>query len=340
MSDFSDIGLPVVGGIASLGSALIGSSAQSKALQASIDAYQQSVKDLEAIGVPTAEAQQLTLEQYKSSGQMTPELEQAVQQGPSNMLGVTTDPAYKASQLKALSSLQDIGDSGGMTLSDRATLERTMGNVNAKTRGAREAILQDAQQRGGYGSGTSLAAQLMAQQGGAQDAHQAGLDAAAQAQQRALQAIQGAGQMGGQLRSQDYGEQADKARAQDAIAAWNAQNRQQVGNTNVGTRNAAQQYNLTNAQNLSNANVDTRNKEQAYNKGLQQTYFQNQMDVAKAKASARAGQAQAGTQGAAQQAQLWGNIGSAVNQGVTAYAQRENENDQREKDRVAGVSTK
>lgn len=324
---------PAIGGVASLAGAAIGAGAQGAASRASIDAYQQSVKDLEAIGVPTAEAQQLTLEQYKSEGKWTPELEDAVKLGDSNMLGVTTDPAYRASQLKALGSLQDIGDSGGATLSDRATLERTMGNVNAKTRGAREAILQDAQQRGGYGSGTSLAAQLMAQQGGAQDAHQAGLDAAAQAQQRALQAIQGAGQMGGQLREQDFGEQAKKAQAQDAIAQWNAANRQQVTGANTNTRNAAQQYNLANAQNLSNANVDTRNKQQAYNKGTQQTYFQNQLDVAKAKAGARAGQAQAGQQAAGQQAQLWGNIGSAVNQGVTAYGQMKNENDNKQADR-------
>lgn len=325
--------VPVIGGIASGISSVLGISAQQKAAQAAKEAYEASVREMEAIGIPTAEAQQLTMEQYKSQGQWTPELEETVQQGPSAMAGVTTDPTYRASQLKALGSLQQIGDEGGMTLTDRANLERTEGNIAAKTKGSRDAILQDAQQRGGYGSGTALAAQLMNQQAGAQDAHMAGLQTAADARARALQAIQAGGTMAGQQREQDFSEQAQKAKAADAISQWNAANRQSVAGANTGTKNAASQYNLTNAQNLSNANTDTRNKQQAYNKGLQQTYFNNQLDVAKAKASARAGVAQQATATGNQQAQTWGNIGSAVAQGTAAYGQQQNSNDQRQMDR-------
>jgi len=329
----------IVGGAASLIGGLFGAGASSNAASQARQAYEKSVKDLEAIGIPTVEAQQMTMEEYKSQGQWTPELEQSISLGDSQMGGITTDPAYKESQLKALGKLKDIGDSGGMQLEDRATQERIEGGINARQRGSREAILQDAQQRGGYGSGTSLVAQLMSQQGGSQDAHMAGLNTAASAQKRALEAIKSGGDLGTQLRGQEFGEKQKVAEARDAISKWNASNSQDVAQRNAGVKNTSAQYNLSNAQNLANSNVDTRNKSQAYNKGLIQTRYENEMNNAKAKANARAGVASnalaAGQAGAAQAA----GIGSAINQGVTAYANQENSNEQRQKDRDAGMRT-
>jgi len=54
------------------------------------------------------------------------------------------------------------------------------------------------------------------------------LDVSAQAQSRALQALMQGGQLGGQIRQQDFGEQSEKAQAQDAINRFNTANRQQV----------------------------------------------------------------------------------------------------------------
>lgn len=323
----------IIGAAGAAASSSQAAGAQKAGYAAAKQAYDDSVRDLEAIGIPTIEAQQLTMEEYKSQGKWTPELEQTVKLGDTAMGGITTDPTYKASQLKALGQLQDIGNNGGMTLADRANLEQVEGSIAAKQRGAREAILQDAQRRGGYGSGTALAAQLMSQQGGADEAHMAGINTAANAQARALQAIQAAGSMGTNLRNQDFSEQSEIAKARDAIAAWNAGNQQQVNNANAATQNAAQQWNLNNAQNISNANVDTRNKQQAYNKGLQQQQFQNQMQVASAKANARAGQATNAVNSGNAAANMWGNIGSSIAQAGTAGTQLLNENNEREKDR-------
>lgn len=316
---------PIIGGIASVAGGAMGAREQALARQQAKDAYDASVADLTAIGIPPIEAQQMVAEEYKSQGQWTPELEQAVKLGDTAMGGITTDPTYKQSQLKALGQLQQIGDSGGMTLEDRSNLERIEGGINAKQRGAREAILQDAQQRGGYGSGTALAAQLMAQQGGAEEAHRAGLDTAASAQKRALEAIKGGGDLGTNLRTQEFGEQAKIAAAKDANAQWNAANSQDVAQRNAAAKNAAAQYNLGNSQNLSNANVDMRNKAQLYNKGLYQQQFQNQEDLAKAKAAARSGQAQNALSAGNAAAQTWANMGSGVSQAATAAGQYQND---------------
>lgn len=331
----------IIGGVGSLLGGIFGMSAQDRAAAQAKELAAQSVRDLEAIGIPSIEAQRIVLEQYQSAGEYTPELEEAITQGSSAMEGLTTDPKYKEAQLQALSKLQEVGDSGGMTLSDRSTLEKTMGNLNAKARGQREAILQDAQQRGGYGSGTSLAAQLMAQQDQAGAAREAGLSAAASAQQRALQAIQDAGSLGTNLRNQEFGEKADIARAKDQIQQWNAANRQDTQGRNTTTANQAQQLNLQARQNLGNSNVDTRNKQETYNKGLYQQQYENQMQNATAKANARAGQATQATNAGNQTAAMWSGIGSGVNQAANAYGQQQNSNEQRAMDRAAyGASGK
>lgn len=330
---------PVIGAIGSVASGAIGAASSASDRNAAMQAYEQSVKDLEAIGVPSVQAQQITMQQYQSAGKWTPELEQAVKLGDSNMLGISTDGQSVAAQKQALAKLQEIGDSGGQTLEDKAHLERTMGDINASERGRREAILQDANQRGGYGNGTSLVAQLVGDQGAANREHMAGIESEAQSQKRALEAIQGAGQLGGNIRAQDFGEKSQTAQAQDAIARWNAANQQAVQGTNTGYANESAKYNLNNEQNRMNANTDLANKQEVYNKGLYQQEFNDNMAKQGAKANARAGQASNLNNNANQTSQMWGGIGSAVAQGGAAAGQMMNSNEQRALDRSAKVNT-
>lgn len=328
-----------IAGGAGIGSGLLAAKANSEARADAKRTYEQSVQDLTNIGIPSIEAQQLVMQKYQSAGQWTPELEQSVKLGDTNLSGISTDPQYQTAQLNALNKLSEIGSSGGQTLTDKANLEKTLGGIDADQRGRREAILQGAQSRGGYGSGQSLVAQLMAQQEGGQAARQAGLSSQATAQDRALQAIQGAGTLGTNLRDQAYNEKAKAASAQDQINQWNAQNSQAVGNTNVGTANSAAQYNLTNAQNLSNSNTDIANKQETYNKGLQQQNFTNQLNIAQAKANARAGQASNAIQGGKDTAAIWQGVGSGVGQAATAAGQASNEEDAKQRKAAAPVTT-
>lgn len=312
---------PVIGAIGSVASGAIGAAGAGADREAARQAYEQSVKDLEAIGVPSVEAQRITMQRYQSAGQWTPELEQSVKLGDSGMLGIATDPNSKAAQMQALSRLQEIGNNGGMMLSDQAAQEKAMGDIQATERGSRQAILQDAQQRGGYGSGMAMAAQLQNQQASANQAHQVGLNTAGMAQQRALEAIMNAGKMGQGMQAQEFSQKAQQQQAQDAINQWNAKNQQDVGNQNTAFKNQAAQYNLNNAQNLSNSNTDIANKEQTYNSGLYQQQFQNQLAKEGAKANARAGQASNLNNQAQNTANMWGGIGSAVAQGGAAAGQ-------------------
>lgn len=286
-------------------------------------ATQASVDALQALQLPDIADMQVQLEELVQTGQLTPEQAEAMLIERSNMEDISTDPRLRNAQLDALGGLQDIVDGEGMTATDRARLEQLKGDLNTQERGQRESIIQNAQQRGVGGSGLELLAQLQNQQGSAQRASQMGFDIEAQAQERALEALMQQGQLGGQIRGQDFGEQEKIAAAQDAIAKFNTQNQQQAEFTNVAARNDAQAANLAERQRVSDANVATRNEQQAHNKNLLQQDFENQYKRAGGVSNAYSNQAAAlGQQGAARQ-QL---VGGAASAAIMASDEREKEN--------------
>lgn len=191
------------------------------------------------------EQERLLREITASYGSLDPHIsaaqESVVDAGPSAFDSVSLDPATRDAQLRALSSLMETGLSGGMDATSRSRVAGFQGANAAAESAARGALLQGAQSRGVAGSGLEYAAQLQNQQGAAQRNSQAGMEAAADAQQRALQALSQGGVLAGQVRGQDYGQAADKARAADIIAQHNAANRQGVYGRNADrTQNAAQ----------------------------------------------------------------------------------------------------
>lgn len=205
----------------------------------------------------------------------------------SEMKKVSTDPRLRDAQLGALNSLKDISDSGGVTLRDKANMSRMQSDVAAADRGRRGAILQNMAARGAGGSGMELLAQMQNAQSSTDREAQAGLDIAAQAQERALQAIMQQGQLGGSIRGQDFGEQSQVAAAQDAINKFNTgtvnqglqynadrtdkSNQFNIGNAMAHSENrAAQQfdankYNTGGRQQTANQGVENRNKATMYN---------------------------------------------------------------------------
>lgn len=255
----------------------------------------------EARGIPLPVLKEYYPELYKQIVTLNPELETAIDLGPSQMAGIATDPALRTAQLSALQELQDIGSSGGMNLTDKANLERVLSETDLQRRGAEGAIMQNLATRGMAGGGQELVQRQMASQGASNLASQQGLDIAAQAQRRALEAIMQGGQLGGQMESQQFGQERAKAEAADAIARFNAANQQSVMERNVGARNVAQMTNAQMAQQIANQNVAQRGQSQMYNLNLPQQQYENQLKrlgligVATggaAEASARASEAQ------------------------------------------------
>jgi hypothetical protein len=167
------------------------------------------------------------------------------------------------------------------------------------------------------GSGLELMAQLQNQQEAATRQSSRDLDVAAMAQERALQALQQAGAMGGQINQQQFAQQQAIADSKNEIAKFNAANQQQVGLTNTAANNQAQAANLENKQKIANANVDLGNQQQQFNKGLAQQNFQNQMAITQGKTGALQAQGQQANQNQQNNKGLFGTLAGAA---ATAFS--------------------
>lgn len=259
------------------------------------------------IQMPTLDEMKVKLSEAVNAGQMTPEEAETYLLEASAQEQVKTDPRLREAQMKALSQLEGVAD-GGLTVGDRGDLQRIQGEAAAAEKGQRDAILQNAQSRGVAGSGMELASQLMAQQGAASRASQQGFDVAKQAQARALEAMLQSGQLGGNIRSQDFGEQSKLAEARDAISRFNTQNKQAVNMANVDARNAAQLRNVNTAQDVANRNQDVRNQQALYNAGNVKDKFTQQLQKATGQAGVDLAASKAANEAADRKTGLFGTI--------------------------------
>lgn len=124
------------------------------------------------------------------------------------------DPMAVAAQRAAIQRMGQVARTG-YTAEDRAMEQQARSNAAQFERQQREAIMQQAATRGMQGAGTTLGAQLAAQQGGANRQSQASLDMAANAQRRALQALQMQSAASGQMRGQSFNEDTARRSAVD-----------------------------------------------------------------------------------------------------------------------------
>ncbi len=248
-----------------------------------------AIQELIKVNIPDPAKQAVAFKQYQLTGQLDPKLEQAIKANPSALEQVVKNTKYSAAQDKALGQLQQLGEQGGLSLSDKGALEGELATSANKDKASRAAITDDFERRGQGGSGMALQAQLA----GAQDAgdrdSRARLQSLGGAQDRALKAIEGSGELAGKLNSEDYQRQSDLAQARDRINQFNTQNAQAVAQRNAATQNAAQASNLEARQKVSDQNVGVYNTQEQHNKGLVQQNFENEMTKAKAQADAYTG---------------------------------------------------
>jgi hypothetical protein len=201
------------------------------------------------------------LEEYILQNPELVGLLEAEQLDPSSMEEISTDPALKEKQMQALMGLQERSEQG-LTAQDKMQMEEMLGQVGAQEKSQRASIEAEMQRRGTADSGASLMAKLQGSQGGAQSARQKAMQMAAQGQNQRMAALQGMGQMAGQMEGADFGRQSQIASARDRIAQANAMNRQQVSAANLAAR-----------QNIENQRAGIANQQaQVANQIAQQNY--------------------------------------------------------------------
>lgn len=279
--------------------------AAKRAARAQAAAQAQMLARLDAIKDP--ELKQVVMDNPELVG-----LLEAEQLDPSAMEDIFIDPRLREAQMQALQQLQERGETG-FTAEDRAQLGEMRRAEDARAQAAQQGILAESAARGTMDSGMALAAKLAAQQGAAQRGMQGAEQMAAQGAAARRQALAQAGQMGGQMAQQQFGQQAQQAQAADAIARFNAENRQNIAGRNLAARqNLADQMRATNYQNQQLANQYQMDK---FNVAMSKAGSQNQI-------TSQQGQTQANLQNQLGQgaAQMWSGLGSAIATGAGAYA--------------------
>jgi len=246
---------------------------------------EQNIARLEAIGIPTIEAQRIALQSPELVG-----LLEAEALGPSRFEDVQMDPRLQAAQMAALEDITGIAEAGGLDAQARLNLEQGLGRVA----GAEQARLQQLREDPTLGQGQKLALQAQAVQGAGQSGRDIALQSAAQAQQAKMAALGQQGSMASQMSQQQLALAGQKASAADAIAQFNTQQRMGVQSQNLAARQA-----------IANQTAATRNQQEMYNRGLIQQRFQNEMARATGVSGAQTNLANLYGQqaGAAQQAQ-------------------------------------
>ena len=292
----------LIAGITGLAGGLLGQSAGRPT--ASQQALQQLALDVQGIAIPELYEQEVTIEDLLALNLISPDEAEAIKQDPSLLASFTMDKDVKAALDDALSTWQGLADSGGLSDTDKARLADIEQRQAIKERGAREAILQQAHQRGIGGSGLELAQQLISQQEAAGRRSMEGLDVAARAEQRALEALSRQEGLAKDMRGQDFAEAAKKAEAQDIINKFNVQDTRRVRDENIARKGQVDKANWENQQRIHEANVMRRQKEAERMAKLRQQKYENEL----AQAQAQAGIYKTGAEAEASQQEATSNI--------------------------------
>lgn len=304
------VGSLIAGGIGAIQNA----SAQDRAAMLQNKAVQQWLD----VNIPNPNEQKVALQRFVQQGELHPAIEQGLKQAQTELSKITPDAGLRDTRLRALSALEQQGY-GGEQVQDAAARQKGLIEAGAANRGHQQAIVSDLARRGQLGSGLELSSRLQTAQGDADRNASNALDIEGQRRNRMLQSIEAAGGLAGDIQNQDYSMASNRAKAQDAINAFNTQNLIGTNQRNIDRSNAAQKYNLGLKQDIADQNTNVANQEQQYNKNVLQQNFQNQATKAAGMAGQFGQQANLAAQQGANNAALWGGIASAsgtIGQGV------------------------
>lgn len=308
----------VIGGV-------MGQNASAANRQAAEDAMKRAMAQYDGINIPDSEKQKLALQDPQVQGILQPYMQKNIEQGKSALGDIATDPRLATAQMNALDTMSKMGQTG-LTAADTQALNAARRQTAGDAEARQKSITQQLAARGAGGGGLELAAKLAASQASADQAGQESDRTMSMAQQRMLQATAQAGQLGGQLRSQEYGEKANAANANDTIAARNIAAFNSANSANVQAANQAQAANLANKQRISEQQTALANQQQQYNTGLLQQQYGNQMALAGARAGSNVNYGNYMANQGNSIAQGYANMGSGVAQGIAGAGQMYNSN--------------
>lgn len=162
-----------------------------------------------------------------------PAFEEMIAQEIERQPNVQSDPGVREAQMGALTKMQGIANAGGLDPQAQLAIQQARQSEEQMARANTQGVQSNFARRGMSGSGAELAGQMAGSQGASNRANMSGMSAAADASQRAMLALQGVGQMAGNIRGQDFSTDDSNRRAAIEREKFNA-----------GLRTAAQRGNI------------------------------------------------------------------------------------------------
>ena len=216
---------------------LFGSNKASKGIR-------RGINEIKKLDIPGAEEFYLELDRMVELGEIDPDLAEAIFVEQTGMEGIEVDPALRQAQYDTMARLQEISEADGLDAQAEAKLRQARQLEDTRLAGDLGAIMEQAQRQGTGTAGMTQANKLLAAQSSANRMAQSGFDAAAEAERRALEALQARAALGGQMEERSFGQQAEIAKASDLINRFNTEQANRTNAANVAARNRAQELNL------------------------------------------------------------------------------------------------
>lgn len=296
-----------------IASGVIARSASEGDRNAAMSAAEKAQRMIAELNLPPDQARAVLLQEFKSAGVLTPELENEIH-SQFEQIG-KEDPQLREAQIDALTKYKELS-AGGMRPEDRLALSEAKEVAARENVAARGDITREMAQRGQGGAGAELAMKLQAQQAGANELARSSERTAAQASQRALEALGKSENLAGRMRSDEM------AMLEKQQALKNEQNRFDVGyQRQREQRRAANvqdvaEKNLAQRQSLMDRNVALQNQELLRQREGEQTDFTNKMKLAQLKSGAEQDRAKMFQERARDTEQSIKGIGSGIAQGI------------------------
>jgi hypothetical protein len=297
----------IIGGGINLLGGLVGGLFAGEDRQRADDALQEAQKIIDEIGAPPETARAIILDQFRVAGLESPQLEQAVDVGVSQMAQYKEDPRFRDAGLKALERMMQQSE-GGLTAQDRLMSRQLQQEQERATQSKLSQIRQEAQMRGMGGAGAGLAAELSAAQSGSERGLTGALQVGAQAQQAKMAALQQAAGQSQSMRSADLATAQATRGAADVFAQFKAQEAINRQRANVAAANEAQRRNIERTQRVGEMNVAQTNEERRRQREAEGTDWTRSLAYGQVRAQPRMQRAGQYQQNAGATQQSWGDI--------------------------------
>lgn len=275
------------------------------------EAIRQALAQYEGI-VPPDLAQAIVFTQFQQGGQLTPQQMAMLPIEAQEVILLQETPETRQRQSAQLQALEQLAQTG-MGAQERLALEESRLKAAQNAQARQAGLLQKYAQMGQGGGPASLAAQLGGLQQSSQDEMLANMRAAAMQQENRRAAIQAAMSGAERLRQQDLGVQQSNVEAQRQRQLFDIQNQLARQKANVAMKSQADIMNLQRQQEIMDRNIAMQNQELLRRKYIApQQMYQNQLELAKAKAGVYGTQGKLAQERMAAEGQNWANIGGGL----------------------------